>query len=73
MGAVIEATLDVLLGNEEISDETEDVLRNIQQCVHLVRRVFASLMHKNEDEYADVIAKLQCHVGKRKNPDGETP
>lgn len=64
--SVIEAALLVFLGNKNLSVDSESVLLNCQQCVHLIRRVFSALKREDEDEYRDAVSKLQCHAGRRR-------
>ena len=64
--SVIEAALIVFLNNQQISPESESVLLNCQQCVHLIRRVFSSLKRDDEHEYLDAVDKLKCHAGRKK-------
>jgi len=60
---VIETALTVFLENKQINVESESILINCQQGVHLIRRVFSSLRRKDQDEYDDALRKLQGHAG----------
>lgn len=61
----IEAALTVFLDHPLIKPETESVLLNCQQCVHLMRRVFSALKRKDNDEYHDAVRKLKVHANRQ--------
>lgn len=61
----IDAALVAFLGTPNIKPETESVLLNCQQCVHLMRRVFSALKRSDDQEYGDAVRKLKSHAGRK--------
>ena len=61
----IESVLTVFLDHPQIKPETESVLLNCQQCVHLMRRVFSALKRKDDQEYHDAVHKLKGHANRK--------
>ena len=45
-----------------IDPESAMRLVDCQQGLHLIRRVHIALQQDNQDEYNDVVRKLQCHA-----------